>query len=194
MLLDSKAAYSRDQTAFKSMCGVAKHSRCLQVARVARKGAAALQCRVCARKGSGHEQVAYACLDAEPLIKHYAVETYALAGEQFVTRSDGTTCRVRDHRWDALTLSPPGLLIEVHGEQHTSKLDARARNGHSDMRTRQELDRLLGEAARAAGFSVLWLYADASLSQVQLRARWAEKLRQAAAHAQAGGAPALFAA
>lgn len=194
MLLDSKAAYSRDQAAFKSLCGVAKHSRCMQVAHLERAGAAALKCRVCAREGSGHEQLAYACLDSETLIEHYAVETYALTGEGRATLPDGKTCRFRDHRWDALTLSPSSLLVEVHGEQHTSKLDTRARSRDSSLLARHEQDRLLAEAARAAGFSVLWLHADASVPEAQLRARWAARLKQAVVHVRAGGAPALFAA
>lgn len=192
MLLESKAAYSRDQAAFRCVCACGKHCRYIQVARAARAGSAAFRCRVCAGKGSSHEQLAYACLDAEALIEHYAVETYSLTSRERVTLCDGTALCIGDHRWDAMTLSPPNLLIEVHGEQHSTKLDTRARNPQASLAAKRDADSKLAAAAAAAGFSILWLHADAGMSEAALRARWAAKLQEAAAHVRGGGAPALF--
>lgn len=195
---EAKAAFSKDKAAFKSLCQVAKHCRFLQVGRLQRAGAAALKCRVCARgAGSGvseHERLAYACLDSEPLIEHYAVEAYSLTSSERAVLSDGKSVCIGQHRWDAMTLSPPNLLIEVHGEEHTRKLDTRAHNSDSSLLARQEQDWLLAAAAQAAGFSVLWLYEDASVGRQHLHARWAAMLREAVAHVRAERAPALFAA
>lgn len=192
MLLSSKAAYSTDKAAFQCACGEQKHCVLVGVQQVMRAGSAAFACRVCEGKGSAHERVLYECLAKEPLIGCFAVEAHATISKQQLLIRDSSALRPNLHRWDVVTLVPPNLLIEVHGEQHTSKHDTRSRSRDSSLSARVEKDEKLAAAARADGFSVLWLYVDRGASECHRAHQWAKQLRAAAAHVHAGHPPRLF--
>lgn len=192
MLLSSKAAYSTDKAAFQCACGEQKHCVLVGVQQVMRAGGAAFACRVCSGKGSAHERVLYECLAKEPLIGCFAVEAHATISNQQLLMRDGSVLQPSLHRWDAVTLVPPNLLIEVHGEQHTSKLDMRSHNRDSSLCARAEKDHKLAAAARTDGFSVLWLHVDGGASERARAQQWAEQLRAAAVHVHAGHPPRLF--
>ena len=192
MVLESKAAYSTDKAAFQCDCGSRKHCVFVGVQQAVRAGGRAFACRMCAGQGSSHEHVLYECLDNEPLIERFAAEAHATSSHQQLSISDGSTLHLNRHKWDALTLVPPNLLVEVHGEQHTSKHDTRAHNRDSSLCARAEKDHKLAAAALAGGFSVLWLHPHSDEHERVRRKRWADQLRAAAAHVHAGGCPLLF--
>lgn len=88
-----------------------------------------------------------------------------------------------------MCLQPPNLLIEVQGEQHTSKADCRQHNQGDTVGTRQHKDHVLADAAIAAGFSVLWLYPGDECGR---HSRWAAALQMALEHVTANQAPKLL--
>jgi hypothetical protein len=187
------AAFSTSKAAFRCSCERAKHARFLGV-QCAARSSDAFNCRVCAGKGSRPERLLYSLLDNEHLIELYAVETHSVSSTAPLVLADGTTLRVSDHRWDAMTLLPPNLLIEVQGQQHTSKLDTRPRSPDASLANRLQRDEALVAAARAAGFSVLWLHTREGESESTCIARWAGRLQQAVRHVAARGPPLLFSA
>lgn len=189
MLLESRAAYSTDKAAFQCACGNKKHCRFLGVQRVSRDGSAAFRCRVCSGQGSNHEKLLYELLDNEHLVQQYAVETHGIAQPQQLHVADGSTLNLHLHRWDGMTLTPPSLLIEVHGEQHSSKVDTRANNHDETVAIRSDKDHKLAQAAMGAGFSVLWLHVG---NEQGRPGRWASTLREAVRHVTAQGHPVLF--
>lgn len=191
MLLESRAAYSTDKAAFQCACSNSKHCRFLGLQRVSRGGSDAFCCRVCTRQGSSHEKLLYELLDTEQLVQLYAVETHGIGQQQQLHVADGSTLNLHRHRWDGMTLTPPSLLIEVHGEQHSSKVDTRANNHDETVAIRSDKDHKLAASAMAAGFSVLWLHVGKEQGR---QARWASTLRVALRHVTAQGRPVLFSA
>lgn len=193
MTPESMAAFSTDKAVFRCSCEQAKHARFVGV-QCAARSSGAFGCRVCAGKGSQPERLLYNLLDTEHAIELYAVEAHSISRAAPLALADGTTLDVHDHRWDAMTLLPPNLLIEVQGQQHTSKLDTRPRSPDASLSNRLLRDAALAAAAHAAGFTVLWLHAREGESEPTRAARWAAMLRQAVRHVAARGPPLLFSA
>jgi hypothetical protein len=140
---------------------------------------AALRCKVCRsvkeRPGtaSQYERIAYGVLDQLPCIKHYAVEAYAVPGPY---KAGGHMVATNRHAWDIMTAPPLKILIEVHGEQHTHKLDTRINSNDSSLASRADRDHALAAAAQAAGYSVVWLMPKEERGR---RRRWAQAISQA---------------
>ena len=67
-------------------------------------------------------------------------------------------------RWDATIVAPSGMLIEMQGEGHSSKLVSKANNTDSTMAERQLKDWWYADAAMQQGWSVLWLCVDESIT------------------------------
>lgn len=107
---------------------------------------------MCSCKGSQHERIAYAILDQLPCIKHYAVEVYADRDVRELAARHHPTSK---HAWDVMVAPPYKVLIEVHGEQHTSKLDTRSNSIDSCLSSRATRDHALAAAAVEAGYSVM---------------------------------------
>lgn len=191
MLLSSKAAYSSDKGVVECTCGNSKHCRFMAVQQIARRDDA-FSCRVCQDKGSNHEKLLYKSMDQEPLINLYAVETYSLSEKQQLRLHNGDVVQVNRHAWDAMTIDPPNLLIEVQGEGHTSKMVTKANNSDDTLSIRAQRDQLLATAAHGAGFSVLWLCMSECGSETSRERDWAAKLKEAVAHVAAGKPPQLF--
>lgn len=191
MLLSSKAAYSNDKGVVKCTCGNSKHCRFMAVQQIARRDDA-FSCRVCKGRGSSHEKLLYKLMDQEPLINLYAVETYSISEKQHLSLRNGDVVQVNRHAWDAMTIDPPNLLIEVQGEGHTSKLVTKANSSDDSLGIRAQRDQLLATAAHGAGFSVIWLCVSERGSETSRERDWAAKLKEAMAHVAAGKPPQLF--
>ena len=161
--------------------------------RSANHSATALRCRVCSGEGSKWEQHLYCTLDKEDSVVLYAVEACSVAKPAEPIMCDNVRVHPEKKRWDATIVAPSGLLIEMQGEGHSSKLVSKANNTDSTMAERQLKDWLYADAAMQQGWSVLWLCVDESItSQDAQAARWAAQLRNAVAHVKGGGTPQLF--
>ena len=148
---------------------------------------------MCAQGGSGWERELYALCDAEQLIVEYALEAYRLKKPaQPVTRNGVIVCP-EQQAWDVATANPAGLLIEMQGQGHISRLVTKGNNIDSSLVERQLRDQLYAEAAMEQGMSVLWLWVDESITCRRAQvARWAAQLKVAVQHVAAGAAPQLF--
>ena len=191
MLLSSKGAYSRDKVAAQCKCGCKKHCRFMGVQSI-RRNPDAFACRVCKGEGSSHEKLLYELMDNEELIELYAVESHCITSTVEIDKTSGQTLDVGRHKWDAVTLVPPSLVIEVQGEGHSSKLITKPKNPEYSLAERVHRDDVLAAAAQADGFSILVLYADDSLPRQALATKWAQKLHEAVVHVASGLAPKLF--
>lgn len=141
---------------------------------------------MCSCKGSQHERIAYAILDQLPCIKHYAVEVYA---DRDVRELVARHHPISKHAWDVMVAPPYKVLIEVHGEQHTSKLDTRSNSIDSCLSSRATRDHALAAAAVEAGYSVVWLMADTTKGT---RRRWLQEIKKAISDADAGRPAKLY--
>lgn len=188
----SKTAYSRDKVFLWSKCGLAKHCRYVALD-TASRSQQALDCHVCKGGRSQYEGVLYGLLNSEPLIELYAVETFSLVSSGQIKLPTGREFTCGRKPWDAMTVSPPNLLIEVQGEQHAHKHDTRANNRDHHLGERRHLDAAMAEAAVAAGFTVLWLCVEEGADVATGHAtKWAVALRQAVKHVIAGHNPKLL--
>lgn len=193
MLLSSKGAYSRDKVAVQCKCGCNKHCRFMGVQSI-RRNPDAFACRVCKGEGSSHEKLLYELMDNEEQIGLYVVESHWITSTVETDETTGQTLDVGRHMWDAVTLRPPSLVIEVQGEGHRSKLITKPKNPEGSLAERVHRDDVLAAAAQAAGFSIVVLYADDSLSREALAAKWAQALHEAVVHVAAGLPPNRFSA
>lgn len=96
----------------------------------------------------------YVILNQMNAVTAFAVEAYAVAGQ---IQHDGKTVQVNRHSWDVITLEPANLLIEVQGDQHSSKLMTKPNCTDTDLNSRISRDHALAAAAVGAGYHVLWL-------------------------------------
>ena len=196
MQQSSMPSCSTHQHSYKLPCEVAgqpsKH--CAYVAvRTANTSSSALSCRVCRGKGSGPEKVLYAVADAEVLVKLYAVEACSMPNMGAVDVGDGIVVHPGRKRWDLAMVTPAGLLVEVMGQGHSSRLVTKANDTDDNMSTRQRRDEAYARAAVDNGWSVLWLWVDdddPSFSRTSKE--WAARLREALLYVIGEGEPTVF--
>lgn len=101
--------------------------------------------------------------------------------------------RPESKRWDVAVARPEGLLIEMQGEGHSSRLVAKANNTDSSLAERQLKDSLYAEEAMRQGWSVLWLWVDGRITCPRQQAQqWAAQLKRAMVHVTQRGTPELF--
>jgi hypothetical protein len=152
-----------------------------------------LSCHVCSGKGSRPEQVLYELADKEELIKVYAVEACGHSKQGGVEVCEAISIHPSKKRWDLTVLAPHGLLVEVMGEGHSSRLVTKPNNTDDSTSTRQRRDYAYADAAVKRGWSVLWLWVEeGDPSFRRTRRKWAAKLREALKHVAAEGKPELF--
>jgi hypothetical protein len=165
-------SYSTTKQVFKSRCQHTKHVRILSCQRVTRTSSA-LECRVCCGKGSKHEQLAYKVLNQLECVHAFAVEAYAVAAQ---VQHEGGVLNVNRHSWDVAVLQPAPLVIEVQGEQHSSKVMTKPNSTDSSLSSRCSRDDALAAAAVEAGYSVVWLVLGSERGRA---ARWSKTVSQA---------------
>lgn len=187
------ASYSQQQLYYNCSCQPGtKHVVFLGV-RTANHNEKALRCAVCGGKGSSWERVLYELCDAEPLIELYAVEAHSLNKPAKPVEHGGVRVYPEAKRWDVTLAVPRGLLIEMQGQDHGSRLLTKANNTDSSLADRQAKDWLYAQEALRQGWSVLWLWVDEVISDHRTQAaRWAQQLTRAVAHVKGGGSAQLF--
>lgn len=196
LLHDSQTCYSTHKNHYKVQCTAAyrptKHRAFMSV-RSANTSSTALVCHVCAKKGSDPERVLYALADREELLQQYAVECCSLTRMEQVNLGDRVVVHPHRKRWDLATVLPHGLLVEVMGQGHSSRLVSKPNSTEDSMLVRQLKDSAYAQAAIEQGFSVLWLWVNELDPSPRHRAdKWAAQLSEALEHVLAEGAPKLF--
>ncbi len=192
----SMPSCSTHQNSYRVRCSKrkrrSKHRLYMSVRAFNAKGSR-LSCHVCSGKGSKPEQLLYDLADREQLIKVYAVEACSLSKQEKVKVCEGIVVHPSRKRWDLTVLSPHGLLVEVMGEGHSSRLVTKPNNTDDSTSTRQRRDFAYADAAVKRGWSVLWLWVEkGDPSFRRTRKKWAAKLREAVKHVAAEGKPELF--
>lgn len=192
----SMPSCSTHQNTYKLPCAVAgqpsKHCAYVSV-RAANRSDTALSCRVCKGRGSGPEKVLYAVADAEELVELYAVEACSLPCMGGVDAGEGVVVYPGRKRWDLAMVTPAGLLVEVMGQGHSSRLVTKPNTTDDAMITRQRRDMAYARAAVERGWSVLWLWVEDDDPTLRRSAQaWASHLREALVHVVGGGEPKLF--
>lgn len=173
--LEDEAAYSSAKKVFKSRCSCSAHMRVMSCQQVTRTDAA-LPCRMCEGKGSSYELEAYAACDESTVITAWAAEAYAV---QQTGEHEGVEVYAGRHSYDIIVLEPGKVIVEVQGEQHSSKLSTQAKNSDASLADRVSRDEALRAAAKAAGFSVVWLNVEAAHTQTNRRQQWRETIERA---------------
>lgn len=192
ILHESQPSHSPHKNVYKLQCKCPKHCAYVSV-RSWNWSPTARCCHVCEGGGSQPERLLYEVLDAMDVVQLYAVESYSLVQKKSVCLEDGTVVHPNLKRWDATILHGHGLLVELQGEGHSSKLVTRPNNTEDTIPDRQLKDRGYAEAAVKQGWSVLWVWVDDTCPTPRKRAlQWAAQLRQALSHVVAGGQPQLF--
>lgn len=186
-------SYSQQQLYYNCSCQPGtKHVVYLGV-RTANHNAAALHYHMCGGEGSSWERVLYDLCDAEQLIELYAVEAHSLDQPEHAVECEGVTVCPASKRWDIAIAAPGGLLIEMQGQGHSTRLLTKANNTDSSLAERKLKDWLYAQEALRQGWSVLWLWVDECISSPRAQAAlWAKQLHRAVAHVKGGGAPQLF--
>lgn len=186
-------SYSQQQLYYNCSCQPGtKHVAYLGV-RTANHNDTALHCHVCGKKGSSWERVLYDLCDAEQLIELYAVEAHSLDKPEHVVECEGVTVCPASKRWDVAVAAPGGLLIEMQGPGHSTRLLTKANNTDSSLAERKLKDWLYAQEALRQGWSVLWLWVDEGISSPRAQAAlWAQQLQRAVVHVKGGGVPQLF--
>jgi hypothetical protein len=186
-------SYSQQQLYYDGPCRPGTKHVVYRGVRSANHSNTALQCRVCDGGGSSWECLLYELLDKEQLIELYATEACSLSKLAHPVVQDGVRVHPEMKRWDVVTAAPSGLLIEMQGEGHSSRLVSKANNTDSSMAKRQRRDWLYAQTAIGQGWSVLWLWVDEHITSRSAQAAiWAAQLTRAVAHVKAKGAPQLF--
>jgi hypothetical protein len=153
----------------------------------------ALNCRVCLGGGSKWEHLLYDLLDKEELVELYAVEAFSLSKPAQPVMQEGVVVHPEEKRWDVTLVVPGGLLIEMHGEGHNTRLLSKANNTDSSLAERRLKDWLYAQTALDQGWSVLWLWVHEGITSDSSQVgNWAKLLHKAVLHVQAQGAPQLF--
>lgn len=187
------ASYSQQQLYYNCSCQPGTKHVVYMGVRTANHNGTAVDCTVCAGKGSSWESVLYGLCDAEPLIELYAVEAHSLNEPAHVVERDGVRVWPQAKPWDVALATPGGLLIEMQGQGHSSRLLTKANNTDSSLAERHAKDWLYAEEAIRQGWSVLWLWVDETVRSRQIQAaRWAQQLTRAVAHVKGGGCAQLF--
>lgn len=186
-------SYSQQQLYYDCSCQPGKKHVVYLGVRTANHNDSALDCHVCAKKGSKWEGMLYDLCDTEELIELYAVEAHSLDKPAAPVEREGVRVCPESKPWDVAVAAPEGLLIETQGEGHSSRLVAKANNTDSSLAERQLKDTLYAEEAITQGWSVLWLWVDERISCPHEQAqRWAAQLKRAMVHVTQRGAPQLF--
>jgi len=190
---EDQPSYSDQQLYYNCDCRPSSKHVVYRGVRSANHSKAALKCRVCSSGGSKWERLLYDSLDKEELIELYAVEAFSLAKPAYPTMQDGVVVHPEKKRWDVTVVVPGGLLIEMHGEGHHSRLLTKANSPDHSLADRQLRDWLYAMAAMEQGWSVLWLWVneDVTCDSTQV-SMWAQQLQKAVVHVQAKGLPQLF--
>ena len=181
---------------YKLRCTVgeqpSKHCGFMSV-RVANTSTTALSCHVCDGEGTEPERVLYAVADAEELIELYAVEACSVVKAVCVEVCDTIKVYPSSKRWDLTTVAPNGLLVEMMGQGHSSRLVTKANNTDDSISTRQRRDFAYADAAIQQGWSVLWLWVEDDDPGFSRSAeKWAAQLREALMYVIGKGRPMLF--
>ena len=186
-------SYSQQQLYYECSCKPGtKHVVFLGV-RTANHNEEALKCRVCAAHGSSWERMLYDLCAAEQLIELYAVEAHSLHKPEHDVECDGVTVCPASKRWDVTVALPRGLLIEMQGQGHSTRLVTKANSTEGSLAERKQKDWLYAEEAMRQGWSVLWLWVDETVTSRDAQAAmWAQQLQRAMAHVNARRAPQLF--
>lgn len=183
--LEATTSHSSSKHWFSCCCNCKKHVRYMSCHAVSNSNRA-LNCRVCADKGSSYEKALYNILDQLACVEHYAVEAYAISGQY---QHEGKLLNVSKHAWDVVLPPPLNIVLEVQGEQHVSKLDTRRNSNDQTLADRASRDHGLAAAAQQAGFQVVWLQA---ADEATRRRSWRQVIKQAVHDAEAGRPPRLY--
>lgn len=135
----------------------------------------------------------YDILDEEECVKRFSLESKSLVVRERVRLSDGSIIHPSKKPWDATIIDPPGLLIEMQGEGHSSNLVNMRNAVELSIAEKQERDLAYANVAIRAGWSVLWLWVDRSVGGPDMhRDRWVAQIREAVAYVVGNGVPKLF--
>jgi hypothetical protein len=173
-------SYSSHKVFYKCSCGEPKHVVFVGV-RSANHSLTALQCHVCESRtkpgSSSWEKELYTLCDQEALITEYSAEACSLPVPKVVEVLEGEVIHVHLKRWDVTVpavTAPHGLLIEMQGQGHSTRLMSKAKGSDSNMAARQPKDAALRDEALAQGWSVLWLVVDEDVKPIEIMLdRWA---------------------
>lgn len=196
MLHSSLPSCSTHPNHYKLWCAdgeqPSKHCAFMSV-RAANSSSTELSCHVCDGKGSEPEQALYAVADAEELIELYAVEACSIVKAGCVEVCDTIQVYPSRKRWDLTVVTPHGLLVEVMGQGHRSRLVTKLNNTDDSISTRQRKDFAYADAAIKQGWSVLWLWVENDdPSCRRIAKKWAAQLREALMYVVDQGKPRLF--
>jgi len=147
---DSLPCYSPHQNMYELPCAVGQHGskhHMYASVRTANTSSSAWLCRVCSGGGSKPERVLYDVADKEVLVKQYAVEACSLSKRGPVNVCDSIDIYPSMKRWDLALVTPHGLLVEVMGEGHSSRLVTKPNNTDDSISTRQRRDYAYAQAA-----------------------------------------------
>lgn len=176
--LVEKAIHSTEQCVWKCNCCCPKHVQKKQCSTVARS-APTFPCKVCTagnKAASRYAREVYSMCDASTAILAWAAEVHAMQGTICV---QGLGRNLGKKAWDVLTIDPPGILIEVQGEQHSSKLNTMPNNTHSSWASVAGFDAQCAQAAVRAGYTVVWLQLREGESDTHRRLRWKALIEKA---------------
>lgn len=151
--LQDLRAYDNSKAVYSSSCQCSKHFRYLACQQVSRSSKS-LACRVCQKTGSSYEKIVYNILDKLAAVRAYAVEAYAVQGQH---QHADELVNLNRHAYDVLTLQPANMLIEVQGEQHSTKLMRKTKGTDGTLQQRSNKDTALRDGAVEQGCYVLWL-------------------------------------
>ena len=190
---EGQPSYSEQQLYYNGDCRPPSKHVILRAVRSANYSKTALACRVCRGGGSKWERMLYDLLDKEDLIELYAVEAFSLSKPVGAVTQGGVVVHPEKKRWDATVVVPGGLLIEMQGEGHGSRLVTKANNTDNSLAERHLKDWLYVQVALEQQWSVLWLWVNEDISSDSVQASvWAQQLHKAVLHVQAKGLPQLF--
>jgi hypothetical protein len=137
---------------------------------------------------SSYEEVLYELCVEQSLIKLFAAEAYCLHGRQPLRLGHNDWVHPSRKPWDVVVADPHGLLIEMHGEGHSSKVLTKSNNKDTSISDQQNRDLANAQEAVKQGWSVLWLWVDGwRVEPHSRRAAWKQQLRLAMEHVGGGG-------
>lgn len=148
---EDQPSYSEQQLYYNCDCRPGSKHVVYRGVRSANHSKTALKCRVCSSGGSKWERLLYDLLDKEQLIQLYAVEAFSLAKPTHPMTQNGVLVHPEKKRWDVTVVVPGDLLIEMHGEGHSSRLLTKANNTDCNLAERHLRDWLYAVAAMEQG-------------------------------------------
>lgn len=192
MVMSCHNSSSSSKIILKSSCGISKHKDLLAVDTANRHssdGGYSRPCIMCSRPKSELAAAAYnLCLRSNHM-HSFAAEACIAQGQPAVGLSNGAIFEVSCTPYDIVSLAPPNLVIEVMGQQHTDQPMSYSNSNESHGISSSEVDQEKLQAAKRAGYSMLWLMAG---EQHGRTARWRKALNTALAHVKAGLPPQHF--